>query len=58
MLVLARKAKEVIVIGEGQNRVEVVVHRIRGGTVSIGITAPRTVKVLRGELHERGKEAA
>jgi carbon storage regulator CsrA len=46
------------VIGEGSNRIEVVVHWIKGGTVSIGITAPRSVKVLRGELQERGKEAA
>jgi carbon storage regulator len=58
MLLLTRKVMQTIVIGEGQNRVEVVVHRIRGGTVSIGITAPRSVKVLRGELQERGKEAA
>lgn len=57
-MLLARKVMQTIVIGEGQNRVEVVVHRIRGGTVSIGITAPRSVKVLRGELQERGKEAA
>lgn len=57
-MLLARKVMQTIVIGEGQNRVEVVVHRMRGGTVSIGITAPRSVKVLRGELQERGKEAA
>lgn len=58
MLVLTRKAAQTIVIGEGLNRVEVVVRRIKGGTVSIGITAPRSVKVLRGELQERGNEAA
>ena len=57
MLVLSRKQKEVIVIGEGSNRVEVVVHWIKGNTVSLGIVAPRQVKILRGEL-PNGKEAA
>lgn len=57
MLVLARKAKEVIVIGEGQNKIEVIVNRIKGDTVSLGIVAPRQVKILRGELPD-GKEAA
>jgi len=57
MLVLSRKQKEVIVIGEGSNRVEVVVHWIKGNTVRLGIKAPRQVKILRGELPDE-KEAA
>jgi carbon storage regulator len=57
MLVLSRKQKEVIVIGEGSNRIEVVVRWIGGNTVRLGIKAPRQVKILRGELPD-GKEAA
>ena len=57
MLVLTRKSKEVIVIGEGSNRIEVVVHWLKGNTVRLGIKAPRQVRILRGELPDR-KEAA
>ena len=57
MLVLSRNKRQSIVIGEGSNRIEVVVHWIKGNTVSLGIVAPRQVKILRGEL-PNGKEAA
>lgn len=57
MLVLARKAAQTIVIGEGSNRIEVVVHWIKGNTVRLGIKAPRQVRILRGELPDE-KEAA
>ena len=57
MLVLSRKQKEVIVIGEGSNRIEIVVHWIKGNTVRLGVKAPRQVKILRGELPDE-KEAA
>jgi carbon storage regulator len=54
MLVLSRKAKERIRIGKD---IVIVVNRIRGSAVSIGIEAPSEVRVLRGELVE-DKEAA
>ena len=57
MLVLSRKKRQSIVIGEGQNKIEVIINRIKGDTVSLGIKAPRQVKILRGELPD-GKEAA
>lgn len=57
MLVLSRKKRQSIVIGEGQNKIEVIVNRIKGDTVSLGIVAPRQVKILRGELPDE-KEAA
>ncbi len=47
MLILSRKQNETIVI-DGQIELEVL--RIKGNTVRIGIKAPRSVKVLRGEL--------
>lgn len=47
MLVLSRKIGERIVIGDD---VTVVVSRVSGNRVSIGIEAPDDVKVIRGEL--------
>ncbi|QDU96048.1 carbon storage regulator [Lignipirellula cremea] len=47
MLVLSRKIGEEIVIGNG---VRIVVNRIAGNRVSIGVTAPGDVSILRGEL--------
>lgn len=50
MLVVSRKAKERILIGEGPQQVVVEVVRVRGDRVRIGVSAPDDVKVLRGEL--------
>jgi len=47
MLVLSRKTGEEIVIGRD---VRVVVRRISGNRVALGVDAPRGVRVLRGEL--------
>jgi carbon storage regulator len=47
MLVLSRKPSEMIQIG---SQIEVTVVSVHGGRVRIGITAPKNVKVLRGEL--------
>ncbi len=47
MLVLTRKKEETIRIGEN---IVVKVVRIRGNTVRIGIDAPASVSVRRGEL--------
>ena len=50
MLVLTRKVDESILIGD----VEVIVTRIKGSSVRIGIKANSTVKVVRSELLEDG----
>jgi carbon storage regulator len=47
MLVLSRKAGEVIHIGGG---IVVTVVSVREGRVRVGIDAPKDVPVLRGEL--------
>lgn len=47
MLVLSRKLQQEITIGDN---VKVTVLKVKGNTVSLGIEAPRDVKVLRGEL--------
>lgn len=47
MLVLSRKEGQRLRIGDD---VEIVVRRITGNRVTIGIEAPAGVKVIRGEL--------
>jgi carbon storage regulator len=47
MLVLSRKADEVIVIG---GQIVVAVLRIEGNQVRLGIQAPRQVPIYRGEI--------
>ena len=47
MLILSRKVGESIAIGDNIN---IVVNRIAGNRVAIGIKAPNNVRVVRGEL--------
>ena len=47
MLVLSRKVGERLVIGEN---ITVVVSRVAGNRVMIGIEAPSDVRIIRGEL--------
>ena len=47
MLVLSRKEGERISIGDN---ITVIVSKVSGNRVTIGIEAPRDVKVVRGEL--------
>lgn len=54
MLVLSRKEQETIVIGSD---VVLTVVRIDGGRVTIGIDAPKSVHILRGELSDREPRA-
>jgi carbon storage regulator len=52
MLVLSRKIGERIRIGNGTGdaAIEVIVKRVAGDRVTLGIAAPAHVKILRGEL--------
>lgn len=47
MLVLSRKAGERIMIGEN---ITIVVNRVAGNRVTIGIEAPHDYKIIRAEL--------
>lgn len=47
MLVLSRKLREKIQIGDD---VTITILRVKGNSVRVGIEAPRSVKVVRGEL--------
>ena len=53
MLVLTRKSGESIVIGQD---IEVKVLSVEGGTIRIGVDAPREVPVYRREVFEAIKE--
>lgn len=54
MLVLTRKAGETIRIGDD---IFVTVEWVDGNRVSLGIEAPRDVKILRGEIDDRRTKA-
>jgi len=49
MLILSRKSGETIWIGED---VELVISEVKGDQVKIGIRAPRSIEVVRGELRQ------
>ena len=47
MLVLSRKVGEKIVVGDN---ITIVVNRVNGSRISLGIEAPADVRIVRGEL--------
>lgn len=52
MLVLSRRAGETFTVGKD---IKITVVRVKGNAVRIGIEAPKEVRVLRGELEEKGE---
>ena len=52
MLVLSRKEDQQIIIDDD---IQVVVLKITGNTIRLGISAPSDIKVLRGELEPWGE---
>ena len=54
MLVLSRKLQQQIKIGD---QITVTILRVKGNTVRVGISAPRDLRVIRGELPKTGETA-
>ena len=54
MLVLTRKADEQILIGDD---IKITLVRVRGNSVRIGIDAPKSIRVVRGELAHKDAAA-
>lgn len=54
MLVLSRKVGETIKIGDA---VEITVNRISASTVSLAVSAPRDIHVIRSELVGKPRKA-
>ncbi len=54
MLILTRRTKEAIVIGDNKE-IKITVLNIRGGQVQFGIDAPKNVPVHREEVYDRIK---
>ncbi len=55
MLVLSRKEGERLVIGDN---VVITVNRISGNRITLGIEAPRDVRIVRGELKPKEQQEA
>ncbi len=55
MLVLTRKPNEEIIIGDN---IRITVVEVAPGRVKIGITAPKSVRVDRAEIHEKKQQEA
>ena len=54
MLVLSRKVDEKIIIGDN---ITIVVNRIGGKRVTLGIEAPENIRIVRGELEPISKSS-
>lgn len=57
MLVLTRKSGETLLFQVGDVTVTLMITRVRGDNVRLGIAAPPEVKVIRSELID-GKESS
>lgn len=56
MLVLSRRPQEAVLIYSGASRITIEVVKVQGDRVTLGIAAPKDVKILRGELKGRDDE--
>ena len=56
MLVLTRRANESIILETSDGPIEVKLTAIDGAQVRIGIRAPKSVGIVRGELKKHDRE--
>lgn len=54
MLVLSRKVGETIWVGDN---VEIIITEIKGDQIKLGIQAPKSVEIVRGELRTEISES-
>lgn len=52
MLVLSRKKSEAVIIGDGEDRITIMVVEIKGDKVRLGVNAPQTLPVHRQEVYD------
>jgi len=50
MLVLSRKIGQTIIVETEKGPIEIVVTRIEGGSVRLGIEADKSIQIQRGEV--------
>lgn len=50
MLVLSRKIGQTIIVETEKGPIEIVVTRIDGGSVRLGIEADKSIQIMRGEV--------
>ena len=55
-LILTRRLEQSIMLADGL--IEVTVTEIQGGRVKLMVRAPRDIKILRGEVFERERQAS
>ena len=55
MLVITRKVRETITIGDN---IIITITKIKGNRVSIGVEAPKNVRILRDDAETTTKKAA
>lgn len=56
MLVLTRKPNQEIRVGEGENAITITVVRISPTSVRVGITAPRSMEIIRPEIKTKSTD--
>jgi carbon storage regulator len=58
MLALTRRPGQVIVIGDGPTKVEIMIVNVSGDKVRVAVDAPRDVPVNRLEVYEKIRQGA
>lgn len=53
MLILSRQISESVIVGTGKDAIKIMVVKIEGGKVRLGIEAPKSVPVHREEVRKK-----
>jgi carbon storage regulator len=55
MLVLTRREGDTVILETSDGPIEVSIAGINGSQIRVGFKAPKSVKIVRGEIKERDK---